>query len=117
MSQPASWSRSPSPSATRSPALPDVPTVAEAGIRGYEANFYLVAMAPRGTPEAVVQKFRTALLEALKAPDVIARLKASDQAVVGYDGAKTGGAGSRLEEMGRDRAQDPTRPGLKDGRG
>lgn len=76
-------------SATRSPALPDVPTVAEAGIRGYEANFYLVAMAPKGTPEAVVQKFRTALLEALKAPDVIARLKASDQAVVGYDGAKT----------------------------
>ena len=70
-------------SARRSPALPEVPTVAEAGIKGYEANFSLLAFAPRGTPEAVITKFRAALLDALKQPDVVAKLTASDQVVVG----------------------------------
>lgn len=67
----------------RSPTLPEVPTLAEAGIAGYEANFALVMFAPRGTPEAIVTRFRQALVEALKHPDVSAKLAASDQTVVG----------------------------------
>lgn len=42
--------------ATRSAILPDVPTLAEAGVPGYEATIWLGVMAPRGTPQAVVAK-------------------------------------------------------------
>ena len=41
---------------SRSPILPDVPTVAEAGVPGYEATIWLGVMAPRGTPAAVVNR-------------------------------------------------------------
>ena len=67
----------------RSPALPEVPTMAEAGVAGYEANFALAMFAPRATPEAIVTRFRQAFVDALRAPDVTERLKASDQTVVG----------------------------------
>jgi tripartite-type tricarboxylate transporter receptor subunit TctC len=67
----------------RSPALPEVPTMAEAGVAGYEANFALAMFAPRATPEAIVTRFRQAFVDALNAPDVTERLKAGDQTVVG----------------------------------
>jgi len=67
----------------RSPALPDVPTLAEAGVPGYRADFALVMFAPRATPEAIVARFRQAFIDALKAPDVLAKLEAGDQSVVG----------------------------------
>lgn len=67
----------------RSPTLPEVPTIAEAGVPGYEANFTLVLFAPKGTPDALVQRFRQAFVDALKSPDVAEKLKASDQTVVG----------------------------------
>jgi hypothetical protein len=41
----------------RSPTLPDVPTLAEAGVAGYEADFTLVVFAPRGVPDAIVGRF------------------------------------------------------------
>ena len=41
---------------TRSATLPDVPTMAEAGVPGYEATIWLGLMAPKGTPPAIVQK-------------------------------------------------------------
>jgi tripartite-type tricarboxylate transporter receptor subunit TctC len=41
---------------TRSAILPDVPTLAEAGVPGYEATIWLGLLAPRGTPPAVVQR-------------------------------------------------------------
>jgi tripartite-type tricarboxylate transporter receptor subunit TctC len=68
---------------TRSPALPDVPTLAEAGVPGYRADFALVMFAPRATPEAIVVRFRQAFIDALKAPEVLAKLEAGDQTVVG----------------------------------
>lgn len=67
----------------RSPTLPDVPTLAEAGVPGYAADFSLVMFAPRGVPEPIVTRFRQAFVDALNAPDVVARLKAGDQTVVG----------------------------------
>ena len=69
--------------AKRSPVLPDVPTLDEAGVKGYQADFGLVLLAPKGTPEAVVSRFRQAFVEALKSPEVVEKLKANDQVVVG----------------------------------
>jgi tripartite-type tricarboxylate transporter receptor subunit TctC len=42
--------------AHRSPVLPDVPTIAEAGVPGYEANNWWGVVAPAGTPPAIVEK-------------------------------------------------------------
>ena len=67
----------------RSPTLPDVPTLAEAGVAGYQADFTLVMFAPKGVPEAIVTKFRQAFVEALTSPDVVDKLKAGDQTAVG----------------------------------
>ena len=76
---------------TRSPTLPEVPTVAESGVAGlkdYQADFTLVVFAPRATPEAIVTKFRQVLVDAMKAPDVVDKLRASDQTVVGSSPAQ-----------------------------
>lgn len=67
----------------RSPTLPDVPTLAEAGAAGYQADFTLAVWAPKGVPEPIVVRFRQALVDALKSPDVVDKLKAGDQVVVG----------------------------------
>ncbi len=67
----------------RSPALPEVPTMAEAGLPAYEANFGLVMYAPRGTPAAIVSRMREAFVDALKQPDVLEKLRAGDQTVLG----------------------------------
>lgn len=68
--------------AKRSSVLPDVPTLDEAGVKGYQADFGLVLLAPKGTPEAVVTRFHQAFVEALKSPDVVEKLKTNDQSVV-----------------------------------
>lgn len=72
----------------RSPTLPDVPTMAEAGVPGYEANFALVLYAPRGVSEAIVERMRLAFVDALQTPEVVAKLQAGDQAVVGSSSAQ-----------------------------
>ncbi|MFM8768281.1 MAG: Bug family tripartite tricarboxylate transporter substrate binding protein [Rubrivivax sp.] len=66
----------------RSPALPEVPTVAEAGYPAYVADFTLVMMAPRGTPEPIVARMRQVMSDALKTPEVTEKLRAGDQIVV-----------------------------------
>jgi len=68
---------------SRSPTLPEVPTLAEAGVPGYQADFSLVVFAPRGVPEPIIARFRQAFVEALRAPGVTEKLKAGDQTVVG----------------------------------
>ena len=54
----------------RSTVLPDVPTVAEAGVPGYEATIWLGVMAPTGTPKAVVEKLNAEINKAIARPDV-----------------------------------------------
>lgn len=66
----------------RSPLLPEVPTVAEAGFPGYDATFSLVLYAPKGTPAAIVQAMHSAMSSALKTPDVAEKLGQSDQEVL-----------------------------------
>ena len=53
----------------RSPALPDVPTVAEQGCPGFEAALWLGIMAPANTPKPIVDKLHKALVEIVAAPD------------------------------------------------
>jgi len=54
----------------RSAALPNVPTVAEAGLPGYELTPWFAAFAPAGTPPAFVDKLNQAMRDALKTPKV-----------------------------------------------
>jgi tripartite-type tricarboxylate transporter receptor subunit TctC len=56
---------------TRSSVLPDVPTVDEAGVPGYEATIWVGLMAPAGTPKPIIDKLNTAVNNVLKQPDVI----------------------------------------------
>jgi tripartite-type tricarboxylate transporter receptor subunit TctC len=74
---------------TRSPTLPDVPTLAEAGVPGYQADFSLVLFAPKGTPAALVERMREAFVSALRQPEVTEKLRASDQVVVGHGTAQS----------------------------
>ncbi len=54
----------------RSTVLPDVPTIAEAGVPGYETTIWLGIMAPAGTPKAVVDKLNAEINKAINRPDV-----------------------------------------------
>ena len=54
----------------RSAVLPDVPTMAEAGVTGYEATLWLGLMAPKGTPAAVVNKLNAEVAKITSHPDV-----------------------------------------------
>jgi tripartite-type tricarboxylate transporter receptor subunit TctC len=53
----------------RHPDLPNVPTMEEAGVPGYEATIWLALLAPKGTPADVVQKINAAVTEVLSKPD------------------------------------------------
>jgi tripartite-type tricarboxylate transporter receptor subunit TctC len=54
----------------RAQALPDVPTVAEAGYPGYEANSWNGIVAPAGTPRAIIDKLNTTIVKVLQLPEV-----------------------------------------------
>jgi tripartite-type tricarboxylate transporter receptor subunit TctC len=62
--------------ATRSKILPELPTVAEAGLPGYETVLHYGIVAPAGTPRPIIDKLNAALRKALAAPEVQARLAA-----------------------------------------
>jgi tripartite-type tricarboxylate transporter receptor subunit TctC len=62
--------------ARRSPKLPDVPSVIEAGFPKLEATFWLGVVAPAGTPPAIVNKLNAAFRESLAPPETRARLDA-----------------------------------------
>ena len=64
-------------SAKRIPALPDVPTFAEAGFPGVEDYTWVGVFLPAGTPGAVAQKLNDAVNRALESPDVRERLAAN----------------------------------------
>jgi tripartite-type tricarboxylate transporter receptor subunit TctC len=55
---------------TRSDVLPDVPTLSESGVPGYEATIWLGMMAPKGTPKAVVDKLNEAVSKISSQADV-----------------------------------------------
>ncbi len=55
---------------SRSPLLPEVPTLAEAGLTGYAAYVWMGMLAPKGTPAPVIDKLHREFLVALRAPEV-----------------------------------------------
>ena len=61
--------------AQRSPATPEVPTIAEAGYPGFEASAWYSVMAPAGTSKTVVMRLNGEILRALKIPEVKERLE------------------------------------------
>ena len=60
----------------RSPALPQVPTIGEAGMPRYKAVGWFGLMAPAGTPAAIVAKLSDVVAAACKSPDVVTALRA-----------------------------------------
>ena len=70
----ASSGRSPSPRTARSPLLPDVPTMAEAGWPTAEVVVWAGVMAPAGVPRTIIRKLERAFVEAALTPEVRDRL-------------------------------------------
>jgi tripartite-type tricarboxylate transporter receptor subunit TctC len=60
-------------SAHRSPVVPDIPTIAEAGVPGYEFTPWFVVVAPAGTPAAVVTQLNEYVTKAMRSPDLADR--------------------------------------------
>ena len=60
-------------SAQRAPALPDIPTIAESGVPGYEYGTWYGLLAPAGTPRAAVEKLNRATAEVLASPKTAER--------------------------------------------
>jgi tripartite-type tricarboxylate transporter receptor subunit TctC len=60
--------------ATRASALPDLPTVAEQGLPGFDSSSWYGLVAPAKTPEPVLVKLRDEVAKVLKSPDMIARI-------------------------------------------
>lgn len=56
--------------AKRSPALPDVPTVAESGFPGFEVSLWLAFFAPKGTPAPILKRLHTDLVAIAKTPEM-----------------------------------------------
>jgi tripartite-type tricarboxylate transporter receptor subunit TctC len=68
---------------TRVSSLPDVPTMQEAGIPGYESVSWGGLMAPAGTPPAIINKLHAEFARILKLPDVVERMEALGSTIVG----------------------------------
>jgi tripartite-type tricarboxylate transporter receptor subunit TctC len=69
--------------AKRSPAAPDLPTVAEAGVPGYEVDQWYGMVTGARVPSTIVGKLSAAIAESLKSPDVLQRLGADGSTAVG----------------------------------
>jgi tripartite-type tricarboxylate transporter receptor subunit TctC len=74
--------------ARRAPQLPKVPTIAEAGVPGYEAAVWYGVLMPAGTPKRLIERMYDELMKLLMLPDVIENLAAA-----GYD-IETSGPGA-----------------------
>jgi tripartite-type tricarboxylate transporter receptor subunit TctC len=74
-------------SAQRNPALPEVPTLIEAGIPGFEVVGFYGVLAPAGTPKPVLDKLSSAFKAALESPDIRSRMvqQGADPAFLGHE--------------------------------
>ena len=80
----------------RSKLAPELPTVAEAGLKELEQEVLYIAMVPAATPDAVVQTLQRAFAEALARPDVQARMANLD---LHYEGLTGSAASKRLADL------------------
>ena len=70
-------------STERSPALPDLPTVAEAGVPGYAATSWYGISAPARTPKEIIARLNAELVKILKMPDIREQLSSQGVEPVG----------------------------------
>ncbi len=70
-------------SSTRSPAAPDIPTIAESGLPGFEAVSWFALFAPAHTPKPIIDKLQAEVRKILKSPEVTKRLTDSGLDPVG----------------------------------
>jgi tripartite-type tricarboxylate transporter receptor subunit TctC len=75
-------------SARRSPVLPEVPTVQEGGLPGYEVTGWYGVLAPAGTPQPILSKIHRDVVLALKTPQVSGRLRDDGAEAVGSSPAE-----------------------------
>ena len=85
--------------AKRSPQLPDVPTLAELGIKGVDAGVWFGAAARSGTPAPVIAKLNEAFLKALNDPEVLKRF--SDQGMQAFPSTPAQFGSFMQSEVGR----------------
>ena len=85
-------------SVARAPALPDVPTVAEAGLPGFEASSWFGLLAPAGTPPAIVAKINSEVAAWLATPEAKEKL-----AEAGRERRRRNARGLREAHRDRDR--------------
>jgi tripartite-type tricarboxylate transporter receptor subunit TctC len=76
--------------AKRSPQLPDVPTLIESGVPGYEAYVWMGLMAPKGTPPAIVEKLQREVVKALATDAVKTYMANAGIEIVGSTSAQFG---------------------------
>jgi tripartite-type tricarboxylate transporter receptor subunit TctC len=60
--------------AKRDPALPDLPTIAEAGVAGYESGVWFGLMAPAGTPKEMIARLNAEAVKGTKSPEFVKRM-------------------------------------------
>ena len=70
-------------SATRSAAVPELPTISEAGLPGYEVSTWYGVLAPAGTAREIIAKLNSVIVSGIKQPDVADRLTAEGAEPVG----------------------------------
>jgi tripartite-type tricarboxylate transporter receptor subunit TctC len=92
-------------SSHRSKLMPDVPTIAELGLPGYEGILWIGMMAPAGTPQAVIDKLAAASAKAAKSPAVVDRLTHDGVDLVGGTPAQFGALIARELPQWRDLAK------------
>jgi tripartite-type tricarboxylate transporter receptor subunit TctC len=76
--------------AKRSLAAPDLPTISEAGLPGYEISGWYGVLAPTNTPKPIINRLYESIVEALKSPDVGPRFAADGSEPVGSSPAEFG---------------------------
>jgi tripartite-type tricarboxylate transporter receptor subunit TctC len=67
----------------RSPAMPDLPTIDEAGVKGFEAASWFGLLAPAGTPKEIVAKVQADVVKAMKTTDLTEKMAQQGAAAVG----------------------------------
>ena len=74
----------------RSPEMPDLPTIAEAGVPGYQATIWSGLLAPAGTPAPIIERLNREVVKAVRAPDFRAKLLELGAESVGSTAAEWG---------------------------
>ena len=88
--------------AARSPAIPELPTVAEAGVPGYESSLWYGVLLPARTPSTIVARLNETINAILREPDVNERFAALGAEPLGNSSAEFGNfIGSEVVKWGK----------------